>query len=163
MTKPSIFVLVMAVGVALFFTAGTIGAATTVSDVIKMENKKGLVAFAHKKHNEEYKINCGECHHDANGKPLSNLKMGDDVKGCIECHKEPGEMPGSLKKEMKENKASKKEIDAKKMEYKAEAMHANCVDCHKSYNKTNGLKKNDPKAAPEKSPCSGCHQAKDKK
>jgi hypothetical protein len=39
--------------------------------------------------------------------------MGDEVKGCIECHKTPGKMPGEMKKEMKANKASKKEIGQK--------------------------------------------------
>ena len=31
-------------------------------------------------------IGCGECHHDKDNKPLNNLKIGDDVQNCIECH-----------------------------------------------------------------------------
>ncbi len=54
------------------------------------EHTKSISTFSHKKHNEEYKIGCGECHHDAKGKPLNDLKLGDDVQGCIECHKIPG-------------------------------------------------------------------------
>ena len=149
-------IVMTAVCVALMFAAGSIYAATAVQDVIQMENKaysehtKGIVTFSHKKHNEEYKIGCGECHHDADGKPLNALKMGDEVKGCIECHKTPGQMPGALKKEMKAKKASKKEIAAKEMEYHAEAIHDNCISCHKDYNK-----KNKTKAAPQS--CTKCH------
>lgn len=147
---------ILACCLALFFLAGTLSAATSVSDVIKMENKaykshtKGIVTFSHKKHHEEYKLGCGECHHDAKGKALGNLKMGDNVQDCIECHKIPGKMPGKLKKEMKEAGASKKEIDAKELEYHAEALHTNCIGCHKDFNK-----KNKTKAAPDS--CTKCH------
>ncbi|WP_319522686.1 cytochrome c3 family protein [uncultured Desulfosarcina sp.] len=152
-------IILAAVCVALMFAAGAVYAATAVDDVIHMENKayekhtKAIVDFSHKKHNEEYKIGCGECHHDDKGKPLNNLKAGDDVQGCITCHKLPGQMPGSLKKEMKAAKASKKEIDAKELEYHAEALHANCIGCHKDYNK-----KNKTKAAPQA--CTKCHPKK---
>lgn len=135
------FIVLAAVCLALLFAVGSIYAGTAVQDEIQMNNKaykehtKGIVMFSHKKHNEEYKIGCGECHHDANGKALSDLKLGDDVQGCIECHKLPGTMPAELKKEMKDKKASKKEIAAKEMEYHAEAIHANCVDCHKAFKK----------------------------
>ncbi|BBO83532.1 hypothetical protein DSCO28_40980 [Desulfosarcina ovata subsp. sediminis] len=156
MTKPNMFVLVTGVCVALLFAAGSVGAATKVQDVIRMEHKaysehtKGIVDFSHKKHNEEYKIGCGECHHDADGKPLNDLKMGDDVKGCIECHKIPSRMPGALKKEMREKKVPKKEIAAKEMEYHAEAIHENCIACHKDYKK-----KDKETLAPTS--CSKCH------
>ena len=151
--------LFSAVCMVFLFAAGTMYAATAVQDVIKMDNKayekhsKAIVDFTHKKHNEEYKIGCGECHHDDKGKPLNDLKNGDDVKNCIECHKLPGQMPGKLKKEMRKNKASKKEIAAKEMEYHAEAIHENCIGCHKDYNK-----KNKTKAAPQS--CSKCHPKK---
>ncbi len=146
----------VAVCVGLLFAAGSIYAGTAVQDVIQMEHKaysehtKGIVTFSHKKHNEEYKIGCGDCHHDATGKPLTDLKLGDNVQDCIECHKLPGQMPGELKKELKEKKASKEEISAKEMEYHAEAIHENCTSCHKDYNK-----KNNTKAAPQT--CTGCH------
>ena len=154
-------IILTAVCVALMFAAGSIYAGTAVQDVIKMENKnykkhkKAVVTFSHKKHNEEYKIGCGECHHDDKGQPLSDLKLGDEVQSCIECHKIPGQMPGKLKKEMKAAKASKEEIDAKKMEYHAEAIHANCISCHKAHNK-----KNKTKAAPQS--CTKCHPKKKK-
>lgn len=153
------FIILATVCVALMFAVGSIYAATAVEDVIRMENKaykkhsKSIVDFSHKKHNEEYKIGCGECHHDDKGKPLNDLKLGDDVQSCIACHKLPGQMPGQLKKEMKAAKASKKDVDAKKKEYHAEAIHDNCISCHKTYNK-----KNKTKAAPQS--CAKCHPKK---
>lgn len=155
MGKRSI-ILLAAICMVFVFTAGTLYAGKEVQDVIKMENKaykehtKAIVEFSHKKHHEEYKIGCGECHHDDKGKPLNNLKMGDDVQSCIECHKIPGQMPGEMKKEMKASGASKKEIDAKELEFHAEAIHANCISCHKEFNK-----KNNTKDAP--TTCTKCH------
>jgi len=117
-------------------------------DVITMDNpaysthKKGIMLFTHKKHAEEYKIGCGECHHDKNGAPLNDLKKNDNVENCIACHTKPGQAPRPKDK----TKLSLKE----KLEYHAEAIHENCIKCHKEYNK-----KNDTKAAP--SSCSKCH------
>ncbi len=130
-------------------------------ETIKMENpayakhKKGIVTFNHAKHSKEYKAGCGECHHDENNKPLDNLKEGDDVKGCIECHKLPGEVPKKLKKEWKAAKIDKAEKKKKKLEYHAEAMHYNCRGCHKAFNKKNKTKK-----AP--TTCKKCHPKKKK-
>jgi hypothetical protein len=148
---------------ALFATAGIY--ANTVPDVIKLqdpaykEHKKGIVEFTHGKHMKDYaekypdlyKNGCGECHHDKDNKPLTNLKEGDPVQKCIECHKIADEMPAKLKKEMREKKASKEEIRKKEMEYHAEALHDNCRGCHRAYNK-----KYKPK---EKAPttCTKCH------
>ncbi len=144
-----IFVIV----VAALFTAGIINAGNTVSDVIKMENsayakhKKSIMMFSHKKHIEEYKAGCGECHHDENNKPLNELKLGDDVQNCIECHKIPGERP----KGKNAPKLKKKE----RLAYHAEAIHYNCKGCHKKYNR-----KNKTKAAP--TTCKKCHPKKKK-
>lgn len=142
--------------VALVFAATAIHAGTTVSDVIEMNNPaykkhtKGIVMFSHKKHAEEYGATCGECHHDDKGKPLE-LKAGDDVQSCLECHKETGKI----------SKADKKMKKAEKvMKYHKEALHKNCKDCHKAFNKKNKLKKNNPKAAP--TTCKQCHPKKKK-
>jgi len=104
----------------LFIAAGIY--AKAFPDVIKLEDpaykehKKGVVTFNHKKHAEEYakeypdlyKNGCGECHHDDKGKPLTNLKEGDDVKKCIECHKIPGEAPKGKKAKKKLSKKKRK-------------------------------------------------------
>ncbi len=147
------YLLIIAiVGIASMFLATAIYAGTTVADVVNMENKaykkhkKSLVTFTHKKHVEEYKAGCGECHHDAEGKPLNDLKMGDEVQNCVECHTKASRPPKAKKGEPT---LSKKE----KMEYHAYAIHVNCKDCHKKANKASGTK-----SAPTS--CAKCHPKK---
>ncbi|KPJ76950.1 MAG: hypothetical protein AMJ54_09780 [Deltaproteobacteria bacterium SG8_13] len=149
------------VGVAVLFLAAGIHAATDLPEVIKLESpeyaehEKGIVEFSHKKHSDEYakkspdlyKNGCGECHHDADNKPLKNLKAGDSVQRCIECHKKPGEKP--------KGKGAPKLTKAQELEYHAEALHDNCRVCHKKFNKANNTK-----AAP--TTCTKCHPKKPK-
>ena len=142
-------IIIAVFGIAALFFATGIYAGTAVDDMIKMENeayakhKKGIVMFSHKKHSEEYKAGCGECHHDADNKPLDNLKIGDDVQNCIECHTKASRPPRAKKDAPK---LSTKE----KMAYHAYAIHVNCKDCHKKANKASGTK-----AAPTS--CAKCH------
>lgn len=152
MGKRTVIVLAT-VCVGLMFAAGSINAGSTVPDVIKMntpeyaKHAKGLIDFTHEKHANDYGATCGDCHHDDKGKPL-DLKAGDSVQRCVECHKETGKKP-------KGEKLKKKE---KIMKYQKEALHANCIGCHKDFNKKKGLKKSDPKAAP--TTCKNCHPKK---
>ena len=147
---------VTSIAVSLLFFAGGIYAGTTVPDMVKMENKaykdhkKSIVTFSHKKHTEAYKTSCGDCHHDDKGKPLTNLKAGDKVQGCIECHKIAGERP--------KGKGAPKLTKKERLQYHAEAIHYNCKDCHKKYNKDKGLKSKDNGAAPTL--CKQCHPKK---
>ena len=151
------------VGLACLFFAAAIQAATEeVADVITLNNPayekhtKGIVDFTHKKHATEYGAACGECHHDENGKPLENLVLGESkVQNCIECHKIPSTVPKDVKKEWKAKKISKDEQKKMKLEYHAEAIHMNCIACHKKWNK-----ENKSKAAPVS--CSKCHPKKKK-
>ena len=151
--RKRLFLIAVIVGISMLFVAVGIYAGTKVDDVIKMENKaykthkKSIMMFSHKKHIEEYKAGCGECHHDDKGKALSNLKEGDNVQNCIECHKKPSERP----KGKGAPKLSKKE----RLDYHAEAIHYNCKDCHKKFNKKNKTKK-----AP--TTCAKCHPKKKK-
>jgi hypothetical protein len=119
--------------------------AATAPDVIEMqaayEHTKGAVTFTHQKHASEYKIGCGECHHDDQGKPLTNLKEGDPVKSCFDCHNKPGELKG---------KKAEGLSDKEKLAYHANALHQNCIDCHKQHNKETKTK-----AAPQT--CKECH------
>jgi len=118
---------------------------TEVADVIMMENpayakhKKGICKFTHKAHIEDYQIACGDCHHDSKGQPLE-LKMGDPVQNCIACHSKPSRKKKGVK-------------GKEKLDYHAEALHMNCIGCHKKYNKENGTK-----AAPAS--CGKCHPKK---
>ena len=127
------------------FAVIAVNAGTTIPDVAQIkapyEHTKTTVPFTHQKHITDHKIACGECHHDAQGKPLTNLKEGDDVKACFDCHNKPGEVKG------KEAKGMSKE---EKRAYHANALHDNCIGCHRDYNKQ--MKK---KAAPQT--CTECH------
>ena len=157
------FLFVTICGIAMLVAAAVIYA-KNVPDVIKLEDpayekhKKGVVEFTHKKHQDDYakqypefyKNGCGECHHDEDDKPLSNLKEGDDVQKCIECHKIPAEAPKGKKAK---KKLSKKE---KIRDYHAEALHANCRGCHKKYNKKYKPKQKAPTT------CTKCHPKKKK-
>ena len=141
--------LVITIAASMFLVAG-LYAGTKLEDEFLMnsdyKHKKSLALFTHKKHVEDYKIGCGDCHHDDQGKPLNDLKEGDNVQKCIECHKKPGEIKGKKAKGL-----SKQE----KREYHANALHDNCRTCHRKYNKENNTK-----AAPTK--CTGCHPKKKK-
>jgi hypothetical protein len=122
-------------------------AASGMPDVIAMDNaiydahKKGIVQFTHQKHLADYKIGCGDCHHGDDGSPLTDMVVGDDAVGCAECHAEPGTAPKSKDKKLS---------DSEKLAYHAEALHDNCISCHKEYNK-----KNNTKDAPAS--CAKCH------
>lgn len=133
--KHIVLVLAIAVSAMLFFGA-SINAeeAGKVADVIEMKNseafathKMGICEFTHKKHADAkpdgHGIACGECHHDKDGKPLE-LKEGDAVQGCMECH-------DKTEKPKKPKDISKEEWDAMQLEYYYGALHANCIDCHK--------------------------------
>jgi hypothetical protein len=162
-----LLVLVIVGCAALFVAAGiyakTIPAVIELNDPAYKVHKKGVVHFEHGKHQKEYvekypefyKNGCGDCHHDKDNKPLSDLKEGDDVQKCIECHKIPSEVPKKLKKEWRKKKVKKAEQKKVKLEYHAEALHINCRDCHKAFNK-----KYKPKKAP--TTCTKCHPKKKK-
>lgn len=149
------------IAVAALFASAGIYATAVAPDDIKMENKaysghtRSIVTFSHQKHSENYpqkapdlfKEGCGACHHDESGKPLSSLKPGDPVQGCIECHSTPGEKP--------KGKDQKKLTRQEELAYHAEAIHDTCRGCHRTYNRNNNLKIRDPGAAP--TTCTQCH------
>ena len=153
--KKSLILTGVIVVCSLFLVAG-LYAGTEVKEMIRLESPeyekhtKGIVEFSHTKHSadyakkspELYKEGCGVCHHDDKGKPLANLKAGDEVQRCIECHKKPSERP--------KGKGAPKLTKEQRLEYHAEALHYNCKDCHKAFNK-----KNKTKAAP--TTCTKCH------
>jgi hypothetical protein len=143
--------LIIAIAIIGAFVAASLAMAG-VADVIPLDTEqyekhtKGIVQFSHKKHAEEYGAECGDCHHDKEGKPLTGLSLDSPVDKCVACHVETGKISKADKKMKKVEKIRK---------YHKEALHANCKDCHKKWNKEQGLKKNDPKAAPET--CKACH------
>ncbi len=146
--KKTLWVIVM-VGMAAVFASVALHAGTTPQDIIKLNNEpnikheKGIVDLSHKKHVAEYKNTCGDCHHDKDGKPLANLKAGDNVQACIECHKKPGTKP--------KGKDAPKLTEKETLEYVGEAFHKKCIDCHKASN-TKSNNQNAPTT------CVKCHQ-----
>ncbi len=144
MKSRSLKIALAVIAATLFVVAGLYAAAAP--DVLQMNNagfkkhKKSLATFSHAKHATDYKVGCGECHHDDQGKPL-DLKDGDPVQGCGECHKDFGKLSKADKKMKKADKIKK---------YYEKAIHANCIGCHKKIKK--GPKK-----------CSECHPKKKKK
>jgi hypothetical protein len=148
------FLIITTIGFIVLFASVALYAGTDVPVVIKMQNDyehtKAIVEFTHEKHVKEYKASCGDCHHDENNKPLSNLKAGDAVKKCIECHSKPGEVPKAENEKWKKEKVKKAEKDKLARQWHAEAIHDNCRGCHQDYNK-----KNKTKAAP--TTCVKCH------
>jgi hypothetical protein len=160
------WIIAMITVIATFLIVDGVYASKEFKDVVKMDNKaygkhtKGIVTFSHKKHAEEFakknpelfKNGCGECHHDKDNKPLTKLKKGDEVKNCIECHKKTGYLRG------KEARGLTKK---QKLEYYANAMHDNCRDCHRKYNKKMKLRSRDKNAAPTS--CKQCHGGEDEK
>lgn len=104
------FLLVAAAFVAgMLFTAAIAGEEGTV--LIQNEYSKRLknpVTLAHKKHAEELKISCTECHH------AWKKEERKEPQKCAECHKE---------------KQEGKAIGVKL------AYHKQCMNCHKERQK----------------------------
>lgn len=128
----SVFVVMLMA--AVFVTVGVLTAAE-IPNVIMLEEakeKKGPVKFEHKKHEEDYKIACTECHHVyKDGKNV--WKKGDPVQKCGACH-DPKEKKGNVDKLQN-------------------AFHKNCKDCHKKE-----VEEGKVKNAPYKK-CNDCHES----
>jgi hypothetical protein len=148
-------IMLLIAGISLFFVGAAINAEEACKeDVIEMKNEKafashkfGIVMFSHGKHYapkpDGYGIGCGDCHHDKDGKPLTDLKVGDEVQSCFECH-------SKTEKPKKEKGMSDDEWTKLQLEYYYGAIHMNCVDCHKKEGK-----------GPVK--CTECHPKPEKK
>jgi hypothetical protein len=102
---------------------------------------KAPVKLSHKKHAEDYKVACDQCHHVMkDGKNV--WKKGDEVQTCDKCHNE-----ATVQGEMKLSP------EQKKLNLKL-AFHKNCQDCHKKAK----AEKSDSKAP---TTCAGCHPGKE--
>jgi hypothetical protein len=155
MRNRSIWLIAVLAGLSVLFLATGIYAGKEVKDQFKIdtegcENTKGLVEFSHKAHSvdyvkeypELYPNGCGDCHHDDQGKPLTDLKAGMEVQKCKDCHPKCGEPP--------KGKDAPKLSKAEELEYIAEAYHESCRDCHRDYRKLTN-KRNAPTT------CTKCH------
>jgi hypothetical protein len=137
--------------------------AAAASDVFPMEadypHTKPIVMFTHEAHIDDYMEKnpdlfadgCGACHHDDSGTPITDLTMDDDVNACFDCHDKPGRPDKDVKKQWLKEKLTREEKTSRELEYHAEALHANCIGCHRAFKK-----KTKSKAAPTS--CSKCHK-----
>lgn len=140
MKGKQIFLSLVIAGAAMIFIAAAINAQESgIKQVIEMKNtkaftqhKQGIVMFNHGKHvaakPNGYGIGCGECHHDKDHKPLTNLKASDKVQDCFECHNKPD-------KPKKEPGVSDGEWKKIQRTYYYGAIHENCMGCHKTQGK----------------------------
>ena len=90
-------------------------------DVVEFNPSYGKVSFTHKKHAENYKIDCLKCHH--------TWKKGETTgKLCKECHKAKAEGKVSSAKDAYHNDCKKCHDDAKKANKPAGP--TGCTQCH---------------------------------
>ena len=136
MGKKILFLIVGIISISLAGGAGILIATSGPEEITLGAGfdtlKKGPVKFTHKKHAEDYKIACEDCHHVyKDGKNV--FKQGDPVQKCSACH-DPAESKGNVKKLML-------------------AFHKNCQGCHKD------LEKAGKPTGPTRK-CNDCHEKK---
>lgn len=158
--------VLLAAGLVALGATG-LNADTGADDIIAMDadypHKKPIVMFTHTLHATDYakkypklfENGCGACHHDDSGAPLTDLTMDDDVYSCFDCHDKPGRPDKATKKKWRKEKLSRSEKAALELEFHAEALHDNCIPCHRAYKK-----KTKSRAAPTS--CNKCHDKKKK-
>jgi len=123
------FVSCIVVGALVVFTAAfVVMAQQKAADEMSIKAAlwptptKAAVKFTHKKHAEDYKIACTECHHVyKDGKNV--WKEGDQVDKCEKCHNEPT-IQGEKKLPPEQQKLNLKL-----------AFHNNCQGCHQKHKK----------------------------
>lgn len=131
---------VAAIVCGAFVQAGDVPDVITINSSIYQQHTKGLVQFTHKKHAEDYKIACTDCHHVyKDGKNV--WKEGDPAEKCEKCHTD-----ATIKGE------KKLPPEQQKLNLKL-AFHNNCVGCHKKLKKEN-------KETKAPTTCSKCHPKK---
>jgi len=108
---------------------------------VMFECVAGKVLFTHQTHTADYEISCGDCHH--------HPEETEESLGCMECHVMPegGNFPQACSSQAchgEEGDAGEIEMEVGDMMKKADALHKQCIDCHKE---------ND--AGPQE--CASCH------
>jgi hypothetical protein len=104
----------------------------------------GPVKFTHLKHVEDYGAVCGDCHHDSDAEPIASFDP-DATYACGECHDEEGLIRGPI--------AENEIPESDRIAYRANALHLQCIGCHKKYNELNKVVR-----VPES--CITCHARK---
>ncbi len=85
----------------------------------------GKVFFDHNTHHaaEGYGIACEDCHHHPAEEP--------DTRACRECHQVPAE--GDIVPSACLDCHESDEIEDSEMSKSSDALHAQCIECHKEY------------------------------
>ena len=136
--------LLLAAGISVLFLANGLYAGTKFYGEIRIDynkyperyfklSKRNYVEFPHSLHVMDFELSCEQCHH-------VDLKLGDEVQPCAECHIE-----------LTPTKKNRKSIMLLRNAY-----HASCIECHKTFNTEAG----DPRGLDESAPptsCSECH------
>ena len=108
--------------------AGMPGVITMKNEKAFKQHRMGIVDFDHQKHAadkpEGYGLGCGDCHHDENGEPLTDLKPGDPVQSCYACHDKDG-------RPRRDPAMSQEEWKKEELTYYYGAIHESCMGCHK--------------------------------
>ena len=147
--------LILCIVGVLFPATGATVAQQTIPDVIDFDGAtdrggsgnifrsvyRGPVKFTHLKHVEDYGAACGDCHHDSDAEPIASHDP-DAIYACGECHDEEGLIRGPIA----ENEIS----DSDRIAHRANAIHKQCIGCHRLYNELNNVVR-----IPES--CKTCH------
>lgn len=151
-----ILLIIIALAILLPLTSINLFAADALRSVIIFDGSKGTteslddfksvyrgpVTFTHEKHVKEYKLECGQCHHDGSGDPLTDMESDEEIDRCTDCHDQEGLLRGQALDD-----ASPDEV----LEHYPNAMHQLCISCHKEHNnRTHTLSANEA--------CRGCHE-----
>ena len=132
MTKRMLMLLIVVFTSLMFLTIGLLTAEEIEeeSEEINIHNegyKRKLfkpVLFTHLVHNEDYGIDCDECHHDYKGG--ENIwEEGDSVQNCVACH-------SPIKKQQKNvhRLVFAYHFNCKKCHIENEAGPVECKECH---------------------------------
>ena len=103
---------------------------------------QGPVRFSHKKHVNSYGAGCGNCHHDSDLDPIEAYDPSE-IYSCDDCHYDTGLVRGP------KTENTMPEYD--QMMHRPNAIHAQCLGCHKKFNREKHLI-----VAPEA--CISCHK-----
>lgn len=141
MSKKTMSLLAVIFSCTLFLAVGVLTAADVPDKVVlSPEGKgykrimKGPVKLSHKKHSEDYKAACTDCHHVyEDGKNV--WKQGDEVQACSDCHemkrtKQDGATVYKLKNAFHKNCAKSCHTELKNEGKPSGPIYAKCNDCH---------------------------------
>jgi hypothetical protein len=94
---------------------------------LMFKTSAGKVLFQHKLHaaSTGYSVSCGDCHHH----PEDNESA---MRACGDCHDPSGQKTETVVKNCSECHDTEEFEDTKMMK-KPDAMHGQCIDCHKEF------------------------------